>query len=99
MFSADCILGKPGRPVPEDTVSGVQTIFAASAEGQSAKLNIGKIVTDSRGDWLLPIWRERSNPSCWAATEARMEGVPGVMGSSDKVGFLHLVASLQAQNT
>ena len=67
----------------------LQIIFAASAEGTSAKLNIGRLATTDRGFWLLPFWRERSGPPCWGPAGAAYSGVPGVFQSTDQVQTPH----------
>ena len=66
-----------------------QIIFPASAEGMSAKLNIGRLATTDRGFWLLPFWRERSGPPCWNPAGAAYGGVPGVFQSTDQVATPH----------
>ena len=67
----------------------LQIIFPASAEGMSAKLNIGRLATTDRGFWLLPFWRERSGPPCWDPAGAAYGGVPGVFQSTDQVATSH----------
>ncbi len=65
-----------------------QVVYSFDEEGGIAKMIANKLMVNSKGQLLLPFWREMGGqPEC--NQRAALHGMPGLLISNDKVSFLY----------
>ena len=61
----------------------MQVVYSFEKDGGIAKMVANKLAQGSRGEWLLPFWREKGGQECSNATA--WHGRAGVLISEDLV--------------